>query len=275
LNACEIVLPPSKELHWRVYPIGDLHCDLKLFNEEKFGRYVAKIAADPHAVWVSVGDYLDGTTPDHKYFNPQVIADEILLNMDKYVNRVYERLLKLFKPLQAKPGIMLEGNKEKRGGLKWSGFVPALARELGAEYLGYEGLARILVRVAGRNSVTTLHVQHGSGGGRKPGAKINTFQDTTLATADADIYIRGHTEDAMTRILPIYSINHKGKPALVRNLKAWVTAAGFYGNRIQGINHYNAEKMMPSVDEGTFFLEIWDVQNGGERKRSIQRHEFI
>lgn len=278
MNVCQIDIPIDGRMgKWRIYPIGDLHSDSKLFDEEKFRRYTEVIAADENAMWISVGDYVDGSTPDHKYFEPGVMIPEAFQNLGRYHDFCFERLQDLLGTLPPSRGVMLEGNHDTRAGLAWSGFTPALARKLGVKFLGYEGMVRAQTRFrAGAQGVKLssylIHAHHGHGAGSKPGSKMNRMIDMTLALADADVYIQGHLEDAMARVVPIYSVSREGSLRLKANHRAWVRAAGFYGGRVEGVINYASKKGLPSLDAGVFYLELHKNDAGEVR---IVRREFI
>jgi hypothetical protein len=246
---------------WRLYPIGDMHLDLKSCDEARLRRYLSLIAEDPCGMWVALGDYIDGTTPDHRYYSPEALVQGDLEQQNRYVAWMLERCEQVLSPLKGRPGVMLEGNHDRRGGLRWSGFTWELARRLGAQYGGPECLIRVRSvdtrRRADRGGrVWTVYARHGSGGGMYPGGKVNRMQNTSLAIARADIYLQAHVHDSHPRVLNLFEVTARGTPRLVTRPVALVIAPSFSAGRVQGVSSYVSEHGYPVGDQGLVYLEI-------------------
>ena len=250
---------PTDDGRWNFYPIGDPHLDAAATDRKRLEQYIAHIARDPHAFWICVGDLLDGTTPDHRWFEIQAVDRDVLLNMDKYVSYCLLELEGVFAPLKNKPGVILQGNHDiRQGGTMWSGLAWELARRIGAQYGGDECMVRVRVpNRPNRNTayMWTIHAHHGVGGGLLPGGKLNRHVRDMSQLCDADIYVRGHVHDSMTRIQPIYTVNKRGKARLATRYRAFVTAPAFWPTRKEGLNNYASRKGYPPTDDGLIYLE--------------------
>jgi len=265
---------------WRLYPIGDLHVDKKAFDEDLFRAYVKHIAEDPHGVWISLGDYVDGTTPDNRYHGPSTLKLSTLEQMHHYIAWQLDRLEELFEPLKGKPGVMLEGNHDKFGGLRYSGFVWELARRIGAHFGGVEALIRATAimphhKRQGYGYNWVIYARHGSGGGYLPGGKINRLQNTSFSIAPrADIYLSAHVHDSMARILTVHDITRKGKVVLRKRPVALIIAPSFAQGRVAQVSGYEGERGLPATDQGIIYLEI-ENPRGDQSGGKMRRVEFL
>jgi hypothetical protein len=266
---------------FRFYGIGDLHLDLKTSDHDKIKQYVKQIASDKNAVAFAVGDYMDGTTPEHKFFDPDTIRGDVLDNMNQYTNYMLEMAERFLLPIvkAGVPLVLQEGNHDIRAGHKYVGFVSMLAgvlrRSTGSSevyYAGQEALTRLKVEVGGRNQVLGVYSAHGAGGGGKPGGKINKHLDTVTHIADADIYLRGHVEEGDIRITYRAGIPRTGHASLRYRPMAHYTAAGFATRRVESVEGYAARASMPSIDDGVQWLEVLLDAHGGQAK--MRRHEL-
>ena len=276
MNVLEISIDsePVDYGRWRLYPIGDPHLDAAATDRKRLEQYIAHIAADPHAIWICVGDLLDGTSPHHRWFEVQAVDRDILLNMDKYVSYCLLELEAVFAPLRGIPGVMLQGNHDiRQGGTLWSGLAWELARRIGAQYGGDECLIRVSASTTQSrgNAITKIHAFHGAGGGLLPGGKLNRHIRDMSQLCDADIYVRGHVHDSMCRIQPIYSCNIKGKARLQTRYKAFITAPAFWPTRKEGLNNYASRKGYPPSDPGLVYLERHNPNGGCQTDGS--RHD--
>lgn len=268
---------------FRIYPIGDIHLDNRGCDEDRLKEYLKLISSDPYCCWFILGDLIDGTTPDHRYFKASVVKPGDLQKMDDYVTWMTERLLAVLAPLKGIPGVVLQGNHDRRRtGLKWAGLSWSIAASLGAEYGETEALVRLIVREKGspHHRHWIVHAQHGAGGGYLPGGKINRFQHTATVTAEADIFLRSHLHDADARVIPRYALSlprGSGKVYIRSKPIAYVTAASFKRPRTSGVCDYEGIQGIPPGDQGLWYLECVNERRGNEKhplwEREIFRHE--
>ena len=118
----------------------------------------------------------------------------------------------LLTPIKDKILAVVPGNHEERTS-RVSGFdlTLAICAELGIPGVYRENSALLLISLGNGNNAKPLYysiyINHGRGGGRRPGGKINALQDYGNII-DADIYIVGHThmpagfKDQIFRISP-------------------------------------------------------------------------
>ena len=184
--------------------VGDKHCDMKRLKQRI--DYVEKT---PNAYCILNGDIMD-------YASRSSIGDIETreLNIMEQINKAVE----LFTPIKHKIVAITNGNHENRGYRKEGFDVSAvIARELGLTDVYARTAAFIFLRFGtpiqkhGNKKPRqqyTVYVKHGSGGGRKEGAKAIRLADMA-AICDADVYIHSHTHLPMTFKEDFYRVDSR------------------------------------------------------------------
>lgn len=156
-------------------------------------------------------DYIKNTPNAYCLFNGDLVNWASVMSIsDTYGETLtpmqqIEAICKLIDPIKHKTISVTPGNHEFRP-YKTEGIdITRLAcREIGIENK-YSELSMLIYVRLGKNTVNKYHgrpvcyaiyVNHGAGGGRKPGAKVNRLADMAM-TVDADVYIHSHTHTPM------------------------------------------------------------------------------
>ena len=126
-----------------------------------------------------------------------------------------------------------------------------ICAELGIHSVYRENSALLILSLGhGSNSCPvpyTIYINHGRGGGRRPGGKINALQDYGNII-DADIYVVGHThmpasfKDQIFRIAP-----HKGTAHLRERLFVNTASALRYGSYGERLGYQPASNSYPII----------------------------
>jgi predicted phosphodiesterase len=178
--------------------MGDAHCDY-----EEIRRQVKAIETTPNAYCVLNGDLMNNAT---KTSVSDCYAEQ-LTPMQQIGQSV-----DLLKPIKDKILSMESGNHEKRTynkeGIDLSEIV---ARELGIGDKYSKSGNLIFVRfgwdkVHQRKQCYVVYANHGSGGGRKEGAKAIRLADMA-SIVDADVYIHSHTHLPMIMKQGFYRVS--------------------------------------------------------------------
>lgn len=173
--------------------IGDEHCDIKRLKER-----IEYVKNTPNAYCIMNGDILDNATKTS-------IGDTYTQEFNPMQQLQYA--MELFSPIKDKILCVTHGNHEnrtyKKEGINLSYLI---AKQLGLEdkytptsavlFIRFGTMSRGLKETNNNSNVRkicyTIYVLHGSGGGRKEGAKVIRLADMA-SIIDTDIYIHSHT----------------------------------------------------------------------------------
>ena len=184
----------SLELHFFADEhIGDDHCDMKRLKER-----IDCVANTPNAYCILNGDILD-------YASRTSIGD--IETREFNIMGQLEKAVELFSPIKEKILCITNGNHENRSYRKEGiDISKMIAMQLGLVDIYSPTSAFVFLRFGhapnkhGRKDdkvLYSLYVNHGSGGGRKEGAKAIRLADMA-GIVDADIYVHSHTHLPMT-----------------------------------------------------------------------------
>lgn len=183
---------PKQQNEIEVHVIADVHlsdpnCDIRGVQKR-----VADIAAKDNAYAILAGDLIDNATRNSigDIYSTQLSPMEQIQLANK-----------TFAPLKGRILCAVPGNHEERTyradgiDITW-----LIANELGAGDRYAPDAALVFVSLGensrrkseGRQTTYSIYVNHGNGGGRKIGGKINRLADYAQIV-DADVYVCGHT----------------------------------------------------------------------------------
>ncbi len=205
--------------------IGDEHCDTERLLER-----IEYIKKTPNAYCILNGDILDNATKTSigdtytQVFNPM---------------EQLRKATELFSPIKHKILCITHGNHEnrtyKKEGINLSNLIAA---QLGLSARYSATSAVLFVRFGtpkndhadkNRKICYTIYTLHGSGGGRKEGAKAIRLADMA-SIIDCDIYIHSHTHLPMIMKQGFHRIDHRNSTvALVDKLFVNTAANLKYG----------------------------------------------
>ena len=200
----------SKSAVFRLYCLGDIHAGVVHCAEDKIRKKVKEIAADPFALWVGMGDYMEAIAPNDPRFDIGIIADWVEKTNVAESERKWVR--DLFMPIKDKCLGLLTGNHEETVRLKNNQDVYLdLCRDLDVPRLGYSCFIWLLFERMRENikwdtQGFVCHFEHGSGAAQTEGGKMMRLKKT-LDYFDADIYGMGHLHDIKTLTSPRLGID--------------------------------------------------------------------
>lgn len=242
----DVRLPHETEFV-KIYPfsgwhIGDTHCDLNGIRE-----MIAEVQADKNAYVICNGDLMNNATKTS-------VSDcyaETIPPMQQ-INLLTE----LLKPIKDRILMFTQGNHEARtyrtDGIDLTAIV---ANNLGAldRYAREGGLLFLRVGTLSRKKSEnkqvsyTIYCTHGSGGGRKEGAKAIRLADMA-SIIDADIYIHSHTHLPMIMKQSFFRVDrHNCTGALVEKLFVNTAAQLEYGGYGQSGEFKPSTKSNPTI----------------------------
>ena len=178
---CSVEIHTFADLH-----IGDKHCDV-----DSIVKRIEAAKNKENAYIILNGDIINNAT---KTSVSDSYAEE-LSPMEQI-----SRFVELFEPVKEKIVCLTSGNHENRTYNKEGVDITRLcARELGVESRYSKTGALVFLKFGcdtvghhGNKMMYSIYCNHGSGGGRKEGAKAIRLADMACIV-DADIYIHSHT----------------------------------------------------------------------------------
>lgn len=223
--------------------IGDTHCDTELIASR-----IKAVADNPTAYCILNGDIMNNAT---KTSVSDSYAEE-LSPMEQL-----ERFETLFEPIKDRILFVSQGNHENRTYVKEGIDLTAVAaKELGIidRYCKVGGVLFLKMgehkmRSSGHRKpiVYSFYITHGSGGGRKEGAKAIRLADMGAIT-DVDIYIHSHTHLPMTMKQAFYRTDmSNGTVRKVDKLFVNTSAQLDYGGYGQAFEFKPSSKHCPVI----------------------------
>lgn len=212
-NNSPVEIVPISDLH-----IGDPFCDMKLIK-----KMIDDIQTIPNRYCVLCGDLMNTAIAGGKSDS----YGETLTPQEQL-----DKAVELLKPIASKILAIVPGNHEERISRSVGvDMTKTLAKLLNLETLYSPNSALVFIKFGFAYS---LYINHGHGGGRRAGSKLNSLEDFAQII-DADIFIVGHTHLPASFKRVTYQIR-SGKSVAVPHEQLFVNTAsalqyGGYGNR--------------------------------------------
>lgn len=218
-----------------IHTLADLHIGDKFTNKDGIRERIEHIKNTPNAYCILNGDLMNNAT---KTSVSDSYAEE-LTPMEQV-----EMCMELFEPIKDKIIAITSGNHEKRTyNTQGIDITKLVAMQLKLEDRYSPTSCFVFLRVGKHNAnnhhrpvLYTLYCNHGSGGGRKEGAKAIRLADMA-SIIDADIYIHSHTHLPMVMKQGFYRVDNKNN-AVARVDKLFVNTSamleyGGYGEAFE------------------------------------------
>ena len=214
-----------------ILPLADIHIGDKNSDIELVKKLIQTVRDIPNRYLILDGDLMNTAIVGSK----SDVYSEIMTPSEEL-----KRCKEIFEPIKDKILCVLPGNHEERV-TKTTGvcMTEILCRELGIQSVYSPTSAVIFLKMGwyrkkGRPFVYTIYVNHGSGGGRKPGSKISRLADYA-SIVDADVFIVGHTHFPASFKQQTYRVNTSNSTVTLREQLFVNTASalsyGGYGDR--------------------------------------------
>ena len=247
-----------------VFQGGDLHADLKAFDEKRFKTWRSTVMdyvdRGNTAIVILQGDCVHGRLPGQKFFDASILRDDVLLNIENYIGYMVEYVGQLLAPLAKAniPTFLARGNHDCY--VKNVDIAAEIAKVAGVTYVGAEMLVRVRARDQhGKARTKVLYAAHGAGGGSLPGSKLNKASKS-VHIAEADGYFYGHLHDSVYHIESVPYLQHDGKPILRHKERLFSYSPSFVRGRQVGVHDYANAKSLPAVNPAinVFVMDTWN-----------------
>lgn len=214
-----------------ILPIADIHVGDKQSDPSIVNALIQSVKDIENRYCILDGDLMNTAIIGGK----SDVYSEILTPSEEL-----KRCKEIFEPIREKILCAVPGNHEERV-TKTTGvcMTEILCRELGLQDI-YSPTSAVLFLKMGwyrkkcRPFVYTIYVNHGSGGGRRPGSKISRLADYA-SIVDADIFVVGHTHFPSSFKQQTYRVNTSNSTVTLREQLFVNTASalsyGGYGDR--------------------------------------------
>lgn len=228
-----------------IIPISDPHLGHQNCNINKLKAYIDLIMKTEDCYTVLVGDEAETAT--------KTSVGMSMFEETQHIPEQMKLLCEMLYPLAQKGKIlgMVPGNHAMRIA-QITGINPTqqIAKAIGAEYLGYQGIINLSVGPQNYDVV----IFHGTGGGGTNGSKVNSSEKIGKVII-ADLYLTGHTHTKHKSEDCIYEV-HNGK--LYARRRHFVTCGSF----LEYWHGYAEMKGLPPVSTGGVCIELMaDMKN--------------
>lgn len=229
-----------------IIPLADLHigdplCDIELIKEK-----INYIKNNPNVYCLLNGDLMNNSTKN----SVGDVYGEKLTPLEQL-----QFVCRLFEPIKHKILAVTNGNHEART-YRWDGIdlMSLFCSQLGIENRYANESALIFLRFGEQNGHKNftkvpyvLYVTHGSGGGRKEGAKAIRLADMA-SIVDADVYIHSHTHLPMIMKQQFHRVDVRSSTvALVPKMFVNTAAMLNYGGYGEAAEFKPASKDTPHI----------------------------
>lgn len=203
----------SRKDEFTIWNLADLHLWNSASDLKAIKRDIKNIEDDPFSFWLGGGDYADYIGYTDKRFDPDAIAENVLVSqLGKMGMAQMQEVKELFNPIKHKCLGLVLGNHEKKYQItkEQSNLHAWLCTELEVSNLEYSAIFDLvfcrtsrtkhpymLYTVKGkhlRSESFRIYVHHGSGYAQTKGGKLNKLIQFMHAF-EADIYFVAHVHD--------------------------------------------------------------------------------
>jgi len=283
-SGAEVRLPKRRERcsmgqEFEFIPLGDAHMGSANCDRKRLDETIRRIADNPDARWVGMGDLVESIAPDDFRWNPKDIAqdieqpDQAARISDVYVNR----LAQVLEPIIDKCWSLNDGNHEDKFNTRYFTNInlrvleklgKTMVDDWGDTFSPLYGEWCSMTRVTFEDknhhrSTLPIYQQHGWQAGRKKGAKVNNLDDLMGYVVGCRIYLVAHSHERLMTTKTLLSANQKWD-----GLKAYDCYGAHTGSylRTYQLNKvgYAEKKSFPPTSLGPISFNVTPTRDGVE-----------
>jgi len=258
-------------------PLGDAHMGSANCDRKRLDATIARIADNPDARWVGMGDLVESIAPDDFRWNPTDVAkdftkpEQSVRIADTYVNR----LATVLEPIMDKCWGINDGNHEDKFNKRYyTNINMRVLEKLGYAYTNKTGdtssdlygewCSMTKVTFEDHNchrSTLPIYQQHGWQAGRKKGGKVNGLDDLMGYIVGCRIYLVAHSHERIITTKTLLSASQKWD-----KLKAYDCYGAHTGSylRTYELNKvgYGEQKSFPPTSIGPIYFNLTPTEKG-------------
>jgi hypothetical protein len=239
----------SKADVFDLIPLGDIHLGNAGCDKEHLKKIVDYIRITPRTLWCGMGDLVEAIQPGiDPRFDPYAIDPEYCIkDLSSLISKQINDIKNLLLPIKDKCLFMLTGNHEDNVRIRYYRDVTLeLCVALGVPYGGYDCFFRLIFShrpklVLGKSSTVVIYANHGFGGGRRSGGKINKLDDVCNAF-DADIILLAHDHKKIVNDSIKLGIQRTDKLKLVQRKQVSCMTGSFLKSYVENAMCYAEKK---------------------------------
>ena len=201
IAAGRFVIPcPKVGVVHKLYALGDCHLGNKGCSVEHLQADVKRIAEDPHARVVLMGDLADYIGPTDKRWDAANISSAArVADLADWGNYLAGLVVNMFRPIAGKIIGALSGNHEATFQARQAQQLHSwTCQQLGIPDLGFSCFLDLCFQrrldKAGTSRRYRIFAHHGAGAAQSAGGKINRLMPSMSAN-EADVYLVGHVHE--------------------------------------------------------------------------------
>ena len=260
-------------------PLGDAHLGSANCDRKRLDKVIKRIADNPDARWVGMGDLVESIAPDDFRWNPRDIDTTVTkLEQSARVSDIYvTKLAEVVEPIIDKCWSINDGNHEdKFNGRYFTNINLRVLQELGKAhkdkhgdwqsemYGGWMSMARVTFEDKNHHrSSLPVYQQHGWQAGRKKGAKINNLDDLMGYVVGCRIYLVAHSHERLMTTKTFLGANQHWNDAAA--FDSYGAHTGSYLRTYQlGKVGYAEKKGFPPTSLGPIHFNVTPTIHGVE-----------
>lgn len=199
-------LPQFKELE--IYPLADVHIGDPLHDKKRLKQFIQEVLEKENRYIIVNGDVINNAV---RQGVSDIYAEELS------PNEQIDRAVEILSPIKDRILVITEGNHENRS-YKQDGILIMyqVAQRLGIYDSYAEGAYLLFIKFGKsqgrdcRKMPYAIYGKHGSGGGRKVGAKaIRLFEMAEVV--DADVFLHSHTHVPMVLRKTFHRVDYRNE----------------------------------------------------------------
>lgn len=258
-------------------PFGDIHYDSPAFSQDKWGEFLERAKSLKKAVFLGMGDYLDGYSASERIIlsNPGMHES----SRKRFESEEKGRIRRLYEDIRFMEGKLiglLGGNHYPQFSNGTTG-DQYLAELLSTNYLGVCSAMAVHLKIGKREKRAVLRIfaHHGRGAGTTVGGRMNSVEKLA-SIAEADIFLMGdnHARGVLPLGEKLYLHDANGKSTLCSR-KLWIARTGsFLRAYVNGESGYVVDRALPPASLGWVEFNIIPrrSQGGGEDRNWLDIH---
>ena len=257
----EFVIKVRKRTTISIIPFADVHLGTSACDVDKFKELIKWVKDTPNVYLIGGGDYVEGINiSDYKRFDPDMVASEYKDVLGRIVQHQVDDMVNILKPVRDRIIGLSWGNHERTVLSRYHyDVMMSLCGKLDVRCLGWASITRLkLIRphkggVA--SQVVHIFMEHGSGGGKKKGGKVNRLEDRSN-DFDADIFIMAHTHDKIATTKSQLYVPRQGEMSLRERKRVYCICPSYYNTYRLGDMSYGERSGYSPTSTGVVRIDI-------------------